>query len=232
MAPRKVLTSEGDGIEDLKKTLEIMSGELSTIKNQQADILKLVKEVKDLKRGCDEKDKKFVALESRVMELEQNNWINDVVITGLEVRPRSYARAVEGVDCGQRDEEDNKSTEEQVVRALNDKTISLQSESIDNCFLLKKNNPNDRQVIILKLKDRKSKISLLQQGRKLKGTNIYLNEHLIKSNSDIAKRARELRKLGKIANTWTKDCKCFIKLNDPQGKVILIKGLDDLHKFN
>ena len=98
--------------------------------------------------------------------------------------------------------------------------------------MLRKKNPQDRQVLILKLKDRKSKMSLLQQGKKLKGTNIYLNEHLVKGNAKIAKRAQELRKIGKIANTWTKDCKCFIKLNDPQGKVILIKGLGDLDKFN
>ncbi|KAJ8404636.1 hypothetical protein AAFF_G00334990 [Aldrovandia affinis] len=41
-----------------------------------------------------EKDKKIAILENRVADLEQYTRINDVIITGLSIKPRSYARAV------------------------------------------------------------------------------------------------------------------------------------------
>lgn len=42
-------------------------------------------------------------------------------------------------------------------------------------------------------------MELLRQGKKLKGTNVCINEHLIKSNADLARRAREkFRLLGPL----------------------------------
>lgn len=55
----------------------------------------------------------------------------------------------------------------------------------------------------MRLINRKLKTALLKQGRKLKGTNIFINEHLTKCNADIARKLRFLKKLGKIQNTWT-----------------------------
>ena len=63
-------------------------------------------------------------------------------------------------------------------------------------------------------------------GRKLKGTGIYVNEHLTKRNADLARAARELRKAGKIQSTWTRDCKVFIK--NGEGKIILVRSSADL----
>lgn len=231
MAPRKALGSDGESIEDIKKTLDIMAGEMSTIKKLQVELMDLMNEVKRLRKVCDEKDSKINQLEIQLQQLEQNSIINDIVVTGIEVKPRNYARALGESDGGPQDEEDTKSVEEQVIAALHNKGIAINSDIIDNCYSIKKRNPSDKQVIILQMKDRKCKLSLLQQGKKLKGTNIYLNDHLIKCKSEIARKARELRRGGKIANTWTKDCKIFIKLNEPQGKVVLIRALDNLQQY-
>lgn len=64
--------------------------------------------------------------------------------------------------------------------------------------------------------------------------NVYVNEHLIKKNSDIARQARLLRKQKKIQSTWTSDCKIFIKLNGTpeQAKVLVIKEMTELEKYN
>ena len=51
--------------------------------------------------------------------------------------------------------------------------------------------------IIIRFIDRKNKVEVLKQSKNLKGTNIYINEHLTDRNNEIAKKARLLRKQGK-----------------------------------
>ena len=45
-----------------------------------------------------------------------------------------------------------------------------------------------------------TKFNLLKNSKKLKDTNIFINEHLTKVNSEIYYRARQLRKHNKIFN--------------------------------
>ena len=70
---------------------------------------------------------------------------------------------------------------------------------------------------------------MLKNSRKLKGTRVYINEHLTHKNSQIAYAARILKKQGKIYSTWTKDCRVFIKTNgNPDvAKVNCIKNETD-----
>ncbi|KAJ8358176.1 hypothetical protein AAFF_G00028040 [Aldrovandia affinis] len=77
--------------------------------------------------------------------------------------------------------------------------------------------------------NRKHKTALLKQGRKLKGSNVYLNEHLTKRNADIARKARYMKKQRKIQTTWTTNCKVFIKLNGTpeEAKVLVIRNIED-----
>ena len=78
--------------------------------------------------------------------------------------------------------------------------------------------------------NRKHKTALLKQGRKLKGTNVFINEHLTKRNADIARKARFMKKQGKIQHTWTSNCKVFIKLNGTpeQAKVMVIRNIEEM----
>lgn len=60
-----------------------------------------------------------------------------------------------------------------------------------------------------------------------------MNEHLAKHNADIARKGRQLKKQRKIQNTWTANCKVFIKPNGTaeEAKVICIRNITDLDKF-
>lgn len=69
-------------------------GETSAAKQQQKDILALVEEVKVLRIQNTEKDRRVAELENRVVELEQYSRINNVIVTGLRIKHRSYAQAV------------------------------------------------------------------------------------------------------------------------------------------
>lgn len=207
MGPKKAPIA--DEVDDIKKSLDFLAEEC--IQNA-------------------EKEKRLVFLENRVAELEQYTRINDVVVTGLPVKPRTYARAVSGPAGGEPDELDIRSTEE-VSAFLESKGIELDCNNIEACHLLPRKSATDKPVIILKFVNRKHKLALLKQGRNLKGTNVYMNDHLTKYNADIARKARYLRKQGKIMNTWTSNCKVFIKLNEPQDKVLVIRRMEELDKY-
>ena len=51
----------------------------------------------------------------------------------------------------------------------------------------------------------------------------------------MAKKARELKKAGKIKSTWTANCKILIRTNGEtpeEMKTVLVKSMEDLDKFN
>uniref|UniRef100_A0A1A7X4L8 Uncharacterized protein n=1 Tax=Iconisemion striatum TaxID=60296 RepID=A0A1A7X4L8_9TELE len=92
MGPKKATAIEE--VDDIKRSLEFLSEEVSAVRLQQKGILALVEEVKALRIQNEEKDKRITFLESRVADLEQFTRVNDVIITGLDIKPRSYAQAL------------------------------------------------------------------------------------------------------------------------------------------
>lgn len=230
MPPKKPTITEEE-VEDIKQSLNFMSGEISNIAKNQKLLLDMMSQIKDLQILNAEKDKKIAVLESRVADLEQYTRINDLIISGLETRPRSYARAVAATV--EPTEADFDSIEQQVITFLDSKGIAVNSCDIEACHPLPRNNKSEKPSIIIRFVNRKHKMALLRQGRKLRGTNVYINEHLTKKNSDIARQARVLRKHNKIQSTWTANCKIFIKLKGTpeEAKVLVIRDITELDKF-
>lgn len=98
--------------------------------------MNLMGEVKELKRQNVEKDKQIAFLEHRVADLEQYSRMNDVIITGLEIKSRSYARAVtEANNTEERDEEQG-TFEKQVISFFSNKGISIDNNDIEACHPL------------------------------------------------------------------------------------------------
>lgn len=75
-------------IDDIKKSLDFLTQEVSAVRLQQKRIMELVAEVKALRIQNAEKDKQIAFLENRVSE--QYTRMNDVIATGLHTKPRSY----------------------------------------------------------------------------------------------------------------------------------------------
>ncbi|KAL7389820.1 hypothetical protein ABVT39_010222 [Epinephelus coioides] len=136
----------------------------------------------------------------------QYSRLNDIV-SGMDIKPKTYAKAAAhalGHDIEPSEEE----------------RITVEEEETNSC------RDNLEEQIKRKL--------LLRQGKNIRGTKVYLNEHLTQKNGDIARKARFLKKKNKIQGTWSSNCKVFIKLNGhspEQGKVILIRKLDELSKY-
>lgn len=209
---------------------------MATITKQQKLIMELMGNIKELQRQNLEKDRKIAVLENRLDDLEQYSRLNDVIVSGLEIKPRSYARALTSAELengGEPTDAEVESVEQQVTAFFNNKGISINSDNIEACHPLKRGKSGGNSLIIIRFSNRKNKNALLKQGKKLKGSNVYVNEHLTKKNAGIAKMARILRKQKKIQSTWTANCKVFIKLNGPpeEAKVLVIRSLEELEKY-
>lgn len=123
-----------------------------------------------------------------VADLEQYTQINDVVITGFKIKPQSNARAVKTENGG---EPGKMEAEHQVADFLQCKGIKLDCNNIEACHPLPRRNTSDRPAVILRSANRKNNIAFLKQGRKLKGTDVFINEYLAKHNADIARKATQ-----------------------------------------
>ena len=221
-------------MEELKESMNMMSSDIASLRKDNAVITALLSEMKQLKQKNVEQEKTIIQLESRVSDLEQYSRINDVIISGLAVRPRSYLQAVKGT-TSEDGTDHEETTEEQVTAFFKSKNIDIDSGNIEACHTLpvRVGNKSVIPAIIMRFVNRKHKVNLLKQGRNLKGSNVFINDHLTKKNADIAWKARQLRKQDKIQSTWTVNCKVFIK---PVGakenaKGLWIKSIDQLEKF-
>ncbi|KAL4001585.1 KRAB domain-containing zinc finger protein [Sarotherodon galilaeus] len=230
MPPKKGPTPEE--VEDIKTSLGALCGDVAAVRAQQELLLGLLEEVKQLRLQNAEKDRRIMDLERRVDELEQYTRTNDVVISGIKIKPRLYARAVAG-NVGEPSDEETRSVEQQVASFLQSKGIEMDLEHVEACHPLPRRS--DRPpAVIMRFVNRKNKVALLKQGRKLKGTDVFINEHLTRKNADIARKARQLKKNGKIQHTWVTNCKIFIKLNGTpeEAKVLIVRNMEDLDKYN
>ena len=68
--------------------------------------------------------------------------------------------------------------------------------------------------IIVSFTTHNVKRAIMRNGRKLKGTRVFINEDLTKTRGKIAWEARNLRRDGKLTETWTRDGTVFVKTVD------------------
>ena len=115
-------------------------------------ILELVAEVKALQLQNEEKNNRLAFLENRVADLEQYMRMNDVIVSGLKIKPWLYAQAVTVTtdhDC-EPGESVSDSVEQQVAAFLQSKGIKLDCNAIEACHPLPRRNNSDKQAIIMR----------------------------------------------------------------------------------
>ncbi len=181
-----------------------------------------------------EKHQKIEGLERRVDELEQYTRMEDLIISGLETKHRTYASTVARDRDGEAAlPEELQMLEKQVIKSFESQNMIIKSDNIVACHTLPRRNGGAKPAIVVRFVNRKHKAGLLRQAKKLNGTGVYLNEHLTKKNADIARRARILRKQNKIQATWTRNCKVMIRLNGTpeEAKVYAIRELKELDQY-
>ena len=216
---------------EIHKSLNFMSGEISNLTKQYTLLQDLMTEVKKLNKTIQEKDEKIASLEKRLDDIEQYSRMEDVIISGLTIKPRSYARAVAGVEGSEESSpEEQHSVESQLIAFFETRDIHLDSHTIAACHTLPRKDKKVKPAIIVRFANRKHKVELLKQWKKLKDTEVFMSEHLTKKNGEIAKEARDLKREGKIQATWTRNFKVMIKLNGEEG-VRMVRNLSDLNDY-
>lgn len=233
--PKKTEPRIESDMEEIRKSLSHMSVELVKVTKQLTKLTQVVEEVKQLKDMISAKDKKINELERWLDNTEQHMRMEDVIITGLTIKPRSYAKAVTSGSNVSEDAEkaDLQILEGQVLKFLTEKDIHVDPKTISACYTLPRKDKT-RPAIVMRFVNRKNKTEMLSQGKKLRGTAVYLNEHLTQKMANIAREARSLWKIGKNTATWTRNCKVFIQLNGSnpeQAKVVMLRDLIDLEQF-
>ena len=166
--------------------------------------------------------------------MEQYTRMDDVVITGLDIKHQTYSRALSDTDKGEdAPPRELQTLEKQLVQFFENHNMTIDRKNISACHTLYRKDAKAKPNIIVRFANRKSQIELLRQTRKLSGTGVYVNEHLTKKNSDIARQARILKKQNKIQATWTRNCKIMIRLNGPleSAKVIMVREMGDLDPY-
>lgn len=219
-------------MEDIKKSLNFMSAEISKLVTQQKLLLDLVEEVKLLKVALADRDKKIVELEKKVDDLEQYTRRDELVITGLDLKHRTYARVTANINTTEdSSQEELETLEQQIVTFFHNKDIHIQYEDISICHTLPAKSEKFKPSIVIRFISRKARNNLIMQAKKLKGTNVYINEHLTKKNGNIAREARLLKKQKKIVATWTRNGNIWVRTKEgSQAKIIRelkdLQGLD------
>lgn len=228
-AGREEEPAVAESMEEIKKSLNYMSAEITKLSSQQEKLVGMMEEIKTLKLMVQEKDKKIHELERRVDDLEQYSRREEVIISGLKTTHRTYARVASGETTTEdAPQGEMQSLEQQVVSFLQSKDINIKQETISVCHTLP--SRTDEPTIVIRFTSRKMKVDLLTQARKLKGTKVYINEHLTKKNADIAREARFLKKQKLIVATWTRNGNIWIKAGE-RSQAKIIKDKKELDEF-
>lgn len=208
-----------------REKLNFMFNQLRSVKLPQLceNITKLTQTISALQAENKMKDKRISELESKVNTMEQYSRLDNLIISGIHTGHRTYARAAVAHDdvAGNENvpEEEKESLETKVLGVLQSFDIPISAGDISTCHTLKtKPGSKGPAPVIIRLLSRKTKVAVLRKARSLKNDanfrNIYINEHLTSINSEIAYKARQLKKNKKIAATWVQNCTVYIKVNE------------------
>ena len=195
MTDKKKKTSKTSGdidgnsskIDELITAISMMSDDITKIVKAQSCIQDLLKTIQALQKENEMKDIMIKTLENRIDDLEQYSKMDNVIISGLNVQYRTYARTASNLPIDNYSVQEAGTLEENVLAFLNKHNIPIEKSDVSICHPLKSKGSNS--VILLKCSNRKAKLDVMKNAKKLKGSNVYINEHLTKRNSDLAYKA-------------------------------------------
>ena len=187
------------------------------------------------------KDERIEQLEAKVNDLEQNSKKKNIIVTGLNTS--SYATVSRPTTPSTRsststdtdDHPPTSTTENSIMRA---NFVKFAKSKLDVCI-----EPYDitaihelparrdgKRPIIVQFLSADKKTEIMMKRRLLRGTDIYLNDHLSALNAEMFREARRLKREGKVDQAWTMNCSVFVKRRVGDNKE-QIRCKADLAKF-
>uniref|UniRef100_A0A3P9JWP4 ribonuclease H n=1 Tax=Oryzias latipes TaxID=8090 RepID=A0A3P9JWP4_ORYLA len=231
--------------EELKKSLDIIQETLKSFMDQVSAKLTplwdMMEEFRRFRAQNEQRENRVEILEKRLDDVDQQVRMNNVILTGVPIKPRaklnaagaSTANASASVASSATNTEfGGESLEQQIHSFLTSKGISLDLNTIETCHLLPRRKETDKPAILIRFVNHKHKLALMNQRKNLRGSVVYVNDHLTRRNAEISKHARLLRKRKQIENTWVKGCRIYVKLLGPEdrSKVLVVNTMKDFEK--
>ncbi len=227
-------------MKDVKESLNSMSLDFKEFTDSFGAILKnLVGRVDRLEQAMKKKTDELEVAHSRIDHLEQYTRMDNIIINGLVCK--SYAEMAtpnqtRGATSAPVQHDIMEGQVEQVIQFLRrDVGVNIKDTDIsvvhDLPSRIQKGGHNKN--IIVKFTNRRAKEAVMKNKGKLRGKNIYINEHLTGRNAHIFRKARELRKLNKVEAAWTRNCQVLVRTpGDPEhAKTLVINCMEDFTKF-
>ena len=163
------------------------------------------------------KDAEIAALKQQIDKLEDK-------VDDLEQLSRQNSVRINGIPESERED-----TDQIIIKLAKEKLgRDLQTTDIVTSHRLGKPRPDKPRVIIARFVTHSTKTSLIKNGKRLKNTNISVNEDLTQIRSKLAYEARTLQRAEKIQQTWTRDGTIYVKINDTVIRITTEKGMNDL----
>ena len=153
------------------------------IKNNKTKIDNVEKDVEDMKESLNFQEESITKKISKLNERVENEVQNQRV---FEDRLRRNNLRVDGIKESESETWDD--VEMKVIKMFESK-LGVKDITIERAHRtgMKKNNGRPR-TIVMKLLNYKDKVKILKEAKKLKGTNIYINEDFSRATVEIRKK--------------------------------------------
>ena len=176
---------------DLKKSINELTATVNI----------LVDKIDNLTSSVEIRDQQFFYLENKLNEIEQYSKKTNIIISS---------------STDFLNKSDNKKSE--FINFVKNQ-LNIDIDPYDVVAIHELPNKNkDIYKTIVKFHFHETKSKIFKNIKKLKDTNIYINDHLTKYNSEIFYKARNLLKDSKIKYCWTVNGITFIKKTESSEK--------------
>jgi hypothetical protein len=126
-------------------------------------------------------------------------------------------------------EQKDENTDTLIISMAQDIGVNLAETDIDCSHRIGQFTAGKSRPIIVKLATHNKRMELIRARRKLAGRPISIADDLTSVNAKIAAYARELKREGKIIDTWTWEGSVIIKQNDRTKKTV--KNISSLNRL-
>ena len=234
-------SSEINSTDSIAHNLQNLTEQVAKLSGQICDLKGIYEEVKLLKKEIKEKDEVISVLSKRVDDLEQYSKRQNIVINGLNVEHKSYARSVQ---CDQVNDDEHAPDDEKlkletrVLNFLNENVTNVDSSEIEACHTIPSKFKGPKPIVV-RFVNRKSKTRIMKNLKAVIENNkkpttkekIYINDHLTKKNSELAACARKLRQQKKVEGTFVRNCVVHIKLRGESPETSRLVQVKDFTDF-
>jgi len=221
------------GISDLDRSLESLCKSFEHFTNHAEATNKRIDEILDILKSKDDRDK---TADAQLNAIEYHSKKNNIVIIGLDIsgdaattKPTKRSTTSTPVEETQPVSKSATMKANFVKFARQTLSVTLEPYDITSIHLLPPWR-NGKHPILVQFLSAEKKAEVMSRRLQLKGTDIYINEHLSRHNRELFRQARQLKREKKIVSAWSEHCCVYVKIHEG-GRRVKVRSLADIAKL-